>query len=197
MSRFSHPSRAHTHNLKILVLLSCLAFACTSDPSPESPYSGQETRQIKALSSSQIDGLLNGAGMGYAKVAELNGLPGPKHVLELGNELELTENQRSETEMIFVEMQEQAKALGSELVGVEKELDQLFSGAAIDTVKARDTMVRAAQLQAELRWTHVRAHLSQSEILTQKQRGAYIKLRGYEHVHDQSSDHDGDHSHEM
>ncbi len=38
-------------------------------------------------------GLENGEGMGIVKYAELNGYPGPKHVLELVNELRLTEEQ--------------------------------------------------------------------------------------------------------
>ncbi|MGB1816363.1 MAG: hypothetical protein ACPHJ3_13480, partial [Rubripirellula sp.] len=46
-----------------------------------------ETRVIKSLSSSDIDGLLSGAGMGYAMAAELNRFPGPKHVLELADEM--------------------------------------------------------------------------------------------------------------
>lgn len=42
----------------------------------------------------EIQQYLNGGGMGCAKIAELNGYPGPKHVLELENELQLTEQQK-------------------------------------------------------------------------------------------------------
>lgn len=55
-----------------------------------SPYAGEEAREIKALSPSDIDGLIAGRGMGYAMAAELNGYPGPAHVLELAEQLELT-----------------------------------------------------------------------------------------------------------
>ncbi len=86
--------------------------ACSSETSPQFPYAGQQTRQIKALSASQIKDLRAGAGMGYAKVAELNGFPGPKHVLELDDSLRLTENQRSETERIFTRMRKHAQGAG-------------------------------------------------------------------------------------
>lgn len=49
---------------------------------PTSTCSGHETRDIKALSSDEVAALLAGKGMGYAKAAELNGYPGPAHVLE-------------------------------------------------------------------------------------------------------------------
>jgi len=35
----------------------------------------QETREIKALSTEEVDGYLKGEGMGLAKAAELNGFP--------------------------------------------------------------------------------------------------------------------------
>ena len=44
---------------------------------PPSPYAGQESRAIKALSDSEIDDLANGRGMGLAKAGELNGYPSP------------------------------------------------------------------------------------------------------------------------
>jgi hypothetical protein len=57
---------------------------------PANPYAGQLTRSIKALSPEDIDELRKGAGMGLAKAAELNGYPGPLHVLALTTELRLT-----------------------------------------------------------------------------------------------------------
>ena len=46
--------------------------------SEASPYAGQEMQELKALSESEVEGLLAGQGMGYAKTAELNGYPGPR-----------------------------------------------------------------------------------------------------------------------
>jgi hypothetical protein len=58
------------------------------------PYAGLEQRSIKALSGQQIDDLKNGRGMGLALAAELNGYPGPLHVLELADRLGLTRTKK-------------------------------------------------------------------------------------------------------
>jgi len=64
----------------------------------QSPYIGQASREIKALSPQEISDYLSGKGMGLAKAAELNGYPGPAHVLELAAQLELTSEQKTKTE---------------------------------------------------------------------------------------------------
>jgi hypothetical protein len=56
----------------------------------QQPYAGLEARSIKALSQQQIDDLKAGRGMGLALAAELNGYPGPMHVLELADALHLS-----------------------------------------------------------------------------------------------------------
>ncbi len=58
------------------------------------PYAGFQSRPIKALSEQQIADLKAGRGMGLALAAEMNGHPGPMHVLELGERLALTDAQR-------------------------------------------------------------------------------------------------------
>ena len=62
----------------------------------EMPYAGQQARTIKALSDEDIAALRKGEGMGMAKAAELNGYPGPIHVLTLSSELKLTDSQRQQ-----------------------------------------------------------------------------------------------------
>ena len=77
--------------LRLLLLIIVPALADAQDHT--SPYAGQQARDIKALSPDEIQGYLTGQGMGLAKAAELNGYPGPLHVLELAAELKLTEEQ--------------------------------------------------------------------------------------------------------
>ena len=96
-----------------------------------SPYAGQQTRAIKALSDDDVAALLKGDGMGFAKAAELNGYPGPKHVLDLADRLKLTPDQRQRIEAIFEKMSAAAKPLGAELVNRERTLDQLFQKSEI------------------------------------------------------------------
>jgi hypothetical protein len=51
------------------------------------PYAGQQALAVTALSADEVQGFLDARGMGLAKPAELNGYPGPMHVLELQTEL--------------------------------------------------------------------------------------------------------------
>ena len=51
-----------------------------------SPYAGEEAREIRTLSEEDIRQLKNGEGWGLAKAAELNGVPGPAHLLEIADQ---------------------------------------------------------------------------------------------------------------
>jgi hypothetical protein len=74
----------------LLVLLLCLTASSTLHAAwpPASPYAGQQ-QSVKALSDEEMSTLLSGQGSGFAKPAELNGYPGPAHVLELAGPLGL------------------------------------------------------------------------------------------------------------
>ena len=93
------------------------------------PYAGLQQRPVKALSHQQIDDLQAGRGMGLALAAELNGYPGPSHVLELGDRLALSADQRSQIQLLFDAMKQEALPLGKKLVEQEKELDRLSRAA--------------------------------------------------------------------
>jgi hypothetical protein len=145
----------------------------------QSPYAGQDARAIKALSAGDVADLMDGKGMGLAKAAELNGYPGPAHVLELGADLQLTADQRGATEALYHRMQDEARAVGRDLIDAEQALDALFAGrsATPEAVDAR--VARIGALQAKLRSVHLNAHLAQIAILTRDQVARYAALRGY------------------
>ena len=67
----------------------------------QTPYAGMQSRPIKALSEQQVADLGAGRGMGLALVAELNGYPGPLHVLELADKLSLSKDQRADMQRLF------------------------------------------------------------------------------------------------
>jgi hypothetical protein len=69
----------------ILLLIPTFVFSETT-PSLKSKYAGEEKREIKSLSATDIEELQNGKGWGLAKAAELNGIPGPVHLLEMKEE---------------------------------------------------------------------------------------------------------------
>jgi Spy/CpxP family protein refolding chaperone len=144
-----------------------------------SPYTGYEKRAVKVLSDQQIADLRAGRGMGYALAAELNGYPGPSHVLELQEQLDLTEAQRRRIEELFDTMKAETIPLGERLIAQEAELDRQFSGQTITTAGLADATAVIAGIQAALRAAHLRYHLVTTEVLTPEQVRQYGELRGY------------------
>lgn len=161
-----------------LVLALVLALGSCASPGV-SLYAGQERRDIKSLSASEIEGLLAGRGMGYARAAELNGFPGPMHVLELASQLELTPEQKALTEDLFGRMQRSAREQGARLVQAERELDDLFRTGAMTQPMLDQALAAIASAQAQVRAAHLRAHLEQTTILRPQQVARYTTLRGY------------------
>ena len=174
-------------NLVFGVIVSLVAVAAAANV--ESPYVGQETREIKALSQQEIDDYLNGRGLGYAKAAELNHYPGPRHVLDLANKLALTQEQTRQTQAIFETMQAQAVALGKQLVEKEKELDRQFANGSMDAVSLHALSSDIGVLQAKIRYAHLVAHLEQKALLTKHQVQLYDQLRGYGAAHGNGHSH--------
>jgi Spy/CpxP family protein refolding chaperone len=168
-----------TRNILIMSILASSLVSIGAPASESSSYTGQEEREIKALSASEISGLLTGEGMGYAMAAELNGYPGPAHVLELAEELELTAEQRAQTEGLFAEVKASARELGAELVAAERRLDEMFRDKTVDESSMADAVTRIGQIDSRLRAAHLRAHLRQIEVLSERQVTKYMMLRGY------------------
>lgn len=142
-------------------------------------YAGQESRDIKALSAEEVKQYLAGAGMGYAKPAELNSYPGPMHVLELADKLGLSAEQRAATRKLMDDHKVQARAIGAKLVQAERELDALFRGGRVDESALAQAVRTTAVLQGEYRLSHLETHRRMRALLTQEQIARYDQLRGY------------------
>ena len=165
--------------LLFLLLLTMTTAARAQEHNHASPYAGMQERDIKALSEGDIDGLLSGAGMGYAMAAELNGFPGPKHVLELADELALTAEQRQQTEALFAAMQSEAVALGRQLIALETDLDAAFASGQATAEGILDLTARIGEVEGRLRAAHLNTHLKMTPLLSMHQRHMYQELRGY------------------
>ena len=161
----------------LFILLS--AYVANSNAEGTPPYMGQESRDIKSLSPERVAGLQSGKGLGYAKVAELNGFPGPAHVLELAYELELTEEQKIKTQAIFDAMQADAKSLGEALIEAERQLDDLFTNGEVSESVVSAKLAEIGAIEGRLRAIHINAHLKQKLILSRHQIHKYNQLRGY------------------
>lgn len=144
-----------------------------------SHYSSEAGNEIKALTSEQVTGYLTGEGMGLAKAAELNHYPGPKHVLNLVNELNLTQAQIDSTKKFVHSVKEEAVHIGKLIIEQEKQLNQLFSDGNADEESVQNLVNEIAKHQGELRFIHLNAHIKQKKILTTEQISLYDKLRGY------------------
>ncbi len=136
-------------------------------------------RDIRALSSQQIEDLLAGRGMMLALPAELNGWPGPMHVLEHATALDLSPAQRRDTEALMAAHRAEARSLGARLVEEEREMDAAFRERRITAEDITDRTNRIGTLQAALRAEHLRTHLLQTALLSPEQVTRYAELRGY------------------
>lgn len=172
MTRMSFPAALVL--ISVVVAPTCMAAAQTP-----SPYAGEQARKIKALSAEEIDDLAQGRGMGLAKSAELNSFPGPMHGLELAEPLKLSGEQRETLKAIMARMSAEAKALGVELLGLERELDAGFAARTIDAQRLRALTERIGARQGALRAVHLAAHIETAVVMSAEQIARYDQLRGY------------------
>ena len=144
-----------------------------------SPYAGLQTRGIKALSEKEVEDLRAGRGMGLALAAELNGYPGPLHVIELASPLALTDSQLASMHQLLAAMKEETSSIGERIIASETHLDRMFRDktATVETVNRATSEI--GRLNGELRGAHLRYHLATVRILTPEQIERYKGLRGY------------------
>lgn len=167
--------------MKITLSLVLLTFSFTVFPaSYTSKYIGETQRKIKTLSPADIDELSNGGGWGLAKAAELNGYPGPVHLLEMADKIGLTSEQREQITTIYNDMKLKATALGNQLINLEAALNDHFSGGTINATMLEAYVDQIEHVRGELRVVHLSAHLQTPQILTSEQVRQYNELRGYD-----------------
>ena len=169
----------HFFSVCFVSILMTFSISAYSQPTYKSKYVGQERREIKSLSDQDIAELQAGSGWGLAKAAELNGVPGPKHLLEMKEEIKLTPDQVLKIEEIYTLMNKQAVTLGLELIELERELNSYFANLTVDEEILQDLLEKIAQTYRKLRYVHLSAHLKTPLILSPEQIKHYNTLRGY------------------
>lgn len=186
-------TRPNAHDLspkpvsRVLVAAAALALlgACSN---LHPPYATLKTREIKALSAQDQRGLVEGHGMTLALAAELNGYPGPMHVLEHASALALSQTQRTQTEQLMQSHKARVRAMGQQLVETERELDLRFANKTASAKAVEQLTQRIGQLQAQIRADHLQTHLAQTALLTPEQVQRYQQLRGYAQAQRSMSD---------
>jgi len=162
-----------------LVFISGFASADSTDEKA-SPYIAEQTRKIKSLSANDIKALQSGAGWGLAKPAELNGIPGPLHVLELQEELGLSRRQKNKIQALWSSMNEQAKLEGDRYLSAEEKIENFFKSQKNNKEELENLLKQSATHLAALRKTHLLAHLEVLPVLSFHQIKKYNVLRGYQ-----------------
>jgi hypothetical protein len=145
----------------------------------KNPYAGQERRTVKALSADEIEGLREGAGLGFAKSAELNSYPGPLHALDLAGELGLTAAQIDAITAARREVKAEAVRLGPALLEAEARLETVFAEKRADGPEVFRLLGEIAAIYAKLRFVHLNAHIRIRPLFTPHQIATYDRLRGY------------------
>jgi Spy/CpxP family protein refolding chaperone len=133
---------------------------------------------LSGISESEKKALLAGSGLGAGMIAMQNGYPGPKHVLEMGDELGLTAEQKEEIGTLFAERKASFVDMGSELVKKDEELTAMFASGSVKTKDVEKLAREIGQLQGELRAGHLNAHVLTWEALTEAQREKLASMRG-------------------
>ena len=153
--------------------------AYSQHSSPASPYAGFQNRAVKALSDAETADLRAGRGMGLALAAEMNGLPGPAHVIELSDKIGLSEAQLLKVRELFASMKAETVPIGLRLIAQETGLDQQFVGKTIGLENLAEATKSIGETQAALRLGHLKYHLAMADILSPAQTERYKELRGY------------------
>ena len=138
--------------------LSVLSLNFSVDAAPQahsghhSAYGGQQHRAIKSLSPEDVAELRRGGGWGLAKAAELNGMPGPAHLLELKDQIVLKPEQAASIRALFNEMRQQAIAKGEELSDEDfkEKLEALNEELEVLNAEARELEERIADNVVEI-----------------------------------------------
>lgn len=165
----------------LLALFMCIPFSTLAQHSHagQTPYSGMQNRAIKSLSDNDINELRRGGGWGLALAAELNGMPGPSHLLELKDRIPLTSEQVDKTQALLDEMRKAAIPTGERFIAAEKALETAFASGKVDESSLRRLLADAESARSELRFIHLSQHYKTVLFLTPEQIKRYNILRGY------------------
>ena len=171
--------KSSVFSITVWVMVVFSGLSSTALAQSAQPYSGMQTRPIKALFDQQVADLKAGRGMGLALAAELNGYPGPSHLVELSDQLGLTTEQLSSLKEMFDAMKAETIPIGENIVAQEEELDRLFAENVISEHQLKAATENIGETQARLRNAHLRYHLQARAILQPSQIRRYAELRGY------------------
>jgi hypothetical protein len=164
----------------VLLLVGLITTALAQQPLV-SAVREEQGAGVRGLTPQEIADLREGRGMGLARAAELNGYPGPRHVLEAAEsgQMHLMPDQHAAVKRLFDRMTAEATRLGDEILREERALEAAFRSGPVSEADLRARVARIAWLQGELRLVHLRTHLETRALLDEHQVRRYNELRGH------------------
>jgi len=134
----------------------------------------------RSLAPEQVRGLQKGEEMGLARSAELNGYPNPARVLEAARtgKIDLFADQREAIERVRAAAEAKAQDLGRQILAQEASLEAGFRIGRVADAELSQRVQEIAGGLAELRLTHLRAHLLTAALLRPEQIEEYYQFRG-------------------
>jgi len=162
------------------------AQAHAEDATPQSdsrsPYAGtyDPDAPIRALSAEVVEQIRQGQGASFALPAELNGVPGPRHVLDLAEELDLSADQQTQVQEVYDRYLVDVIPAGERYLAAAQALEEEFRAGTVTEEELPGLVAEVSRREGELVTIHLTAHLRTAGILTSEQIAAYNTLRGYE-----------------
>ena len=155
--------------------------APSATPAAGTPYADpyDPTAAIRSLTAEELAQVERGEGAGFALPAELNGVPGPRHVLDVADELALSGQQVTEVRAVADEMRVAVIPAGNRYLEALQALEEDFRSGTLTAGELPGRVAEVARLEGELATAHLVAHLETAELLTPEQIEAYNRLRGY------------------
>jgi Spy/CpxP family protein refolding chaperone len=143
---------------------------------------------LGGVSEQEKEALLKGAGLGAGMIAMMNGYPGPKHVLEMGDELGLTAEQRESIGKTYGKVKAESVEFGTELVEKDEKLTALFASGSVSTGEVEKLSREIGELQGRVRAAHLNAHVETYDALTPAQREQLSSMQGMHQMHQGSGE---------
>ena len=145
----------------------------------QAPFRYRGRLRVNSATCSLIAELRHGGGWGLAKADELNGMPGPAHLLELRDEIPITREQVSAIGAIHERMRTAAILEGERFIARERTLEDAFRAGTVTEENLRRMLADIKRSRWRLRFIHLSAHLATPALLTEEQIARYHALRGY------------------
>lgn len=120
--------------------------------------------------------------------AERNLFPAPQSALWLADDLALNTEQRRELHNLNHVTDSEITAIARRLSREERRLDRAFAEDNIDPSRIDALTSRIGALQARMRATRLRAHLTTRQLLTPQQLLRYAELRGFQPAYSEAVD---------